>query len=196
MSRPRSSVPRTCPAAKKGSNRFEVWISFGASSGKTGASKARHSATINASMPATAKECPRATFPAVASQPRFENATMDGPNWPLGVTDPWIQVAVQEVHREAHGDERQRGKQDRTLHEREIAALDPIEHHASNTRPGEYAFDDDRPAQQIPELEPHHRDHRDHGILQSVTNDDQAFAQPLRARRAHIVAPHDLEHRR
>src|SRR5207244_2523766 len=82
------------------------------------------------------------------------------------------------------------------LHERKVLREDPADDEAPEARPAEHGLDDHGARQQIAELEPEDRDHRDQRVLQRVPHDDPPPRQALGARRPHVVLAEHLQHAR
>src|SRR6266571_5240675 len=74
----------------------------------------------------------------------------------------------------------------------EVAAHDQ----SAEPGPAEHGLDDDRPGQEIAELQPEDRQHGNEGVLESVAEDHAPPGQTFRPGRAHVVLAEHLEHAR
>src|SRR6058998_1003480 len=186
MSRPKSSVPSGWfrLGACRRSVDFILMGSWGAS---TGASRAVAMSTKMSRPPSAPSGLPRTTRKTVPTALVLED--MLGR---LSEPDPRIEEAVNDVDGQVQDDDARGQEQVDALDDRVVAPGDGIEQELPHAREDEDALHDDRPAEESRQLEPHHGDDWDHGVLQHVPGDDDGFRQSLGPRRAHVVLAQDL----
>src|SRR6266567_2431943 len=109
------------------------------------------------------------------------------------VSDPRIQHGVQEIHEEIHEDDDRDHEQVDALDHRVVALENRVEEKAAHARQLEDGLDDDGSAEDLRELYAEDGDHGDEGVLQTVLEDDHAFAQSLGPRRAYVVLAQHFE---
>src|SRR5215217_8457061 len=177
-SRPSSSVPIRCSRLGGWSN----WLAFipsGSCGERYGAKMATTITTARMIAPATVSSLwarrrqvsPRRTRRTVGAATVPEAARACA--WASAIVDPRIEVGVQDVHDQVHQDERGRHEQHPGLYDRIIAITDRVKDERPDTRQGEDPLDDDRAAEQIPDLHAGHCDDRDQGVSKRMLVDDR-----------------------
>src|SRR5262245_55202047 len=114
---------------------------------------------------------------------------------PSLIADPRIQPGVGQIHDQV---ERHQGHGHRhhvRLHDRIVTEEDRLHRQPAHAGEREDGLHDDGAREQRPELPTYQRDHRDERVLQRVLVDDDALAQALGPRRAHVVLAQHLEER-
>src|SRR6202171_2200776 len=86
----------------------------------------------------------------------------------LAIADGRVDHGVEHVDHQIDQDELEGEKQDLGLDDRVVAHVDGVDQQAAHAGPVEDYFDDDRSSEQKSELKPHHGDHGDERIAQSV----------------------------
>ena len=103
---------------------------------------------------------------------------------------------VEHVDDEVDDDDAGREQHDDIAHDRQVAVGDRLEDEAAEPRQGEDVLDHHRAGEQVGELQPHHREHRHHGVAQHVAPEHASRRLALGARGAHEVLAQHVEHRR
>src|SRR5205814_4467345 len=114
----------------------------------------------------------------------IDRATAPAPNVhagtrALGEVDSGIQVAIQQVHDDVDADEEDRDDKNGALHQRVVALEDRSEEHPADARDGEDLLDDDRPAQQLTDLDAEQRDDHDEPVLEHMPPHHETWCQAL-----------------
>src|SRR4030095_6343538 len=190
MSRPKSSVPSGWLrlGACRRSADFILTGSWGAS---TGASSAVATSTKISRAPRAPRGLVRMTRTALATNPARDDMVRL-----LSEPDAWVEEAVDHVDHEVQHDDAGGQEQVDALDDRVVTPGDGVEQELPHAGQDEDALHDDGPADERRELQAHHRDDRDHGVLQNVSRDDGGLRQPLGPRRADVVLAQHLEHHR
>src|SRR5690625_945773 len=113
----------------------------------------------------------------------------------LCIADPGVNQRVDDVEQQADADESSRDEENRALHDRVVAQVDPFKREAADTGQAEHLFDDHRATEQRSELQAHHRDDGVERVAQSVTHHDRELADAFGAGGPHEVPAHHLQHR-
>src|SRR5688572_22867366 len=106
----------------------------------------------------------------------------------------WVEYPVEDVYKQVHEHEEQGAVEDYALDHGVVPAVDGLVGDLAHPRPGEDRLGDERPAHQEADLEPDHRDRRQHSVPQGVLEDHPPRYHPLGAGRPDVVLVHDLEH--
>src|SRR5215831_13229429 len=130
------------------------------------------------------------------SRKRTEPANQGSSRLRPGMTDPRIEIAVEEVHEEVAGEIETAQHEHAGLHDRVVARGDRLEDEPAEARPGKYGLGDDGAAQEL--HEEHHRegDDRQERVLQTVFPEHHLLVQALEAGELDVVRAQHLEHRR
>src|SRR5438046_3744506 len=118
---------------------------------------------------------------------RAPTPVWDDTPWLLSEPNPWVEEAVDDVDQQVQHDDAGRQEQVDALDDGVVAPGDGVEQELPHAGQDEDALHDDGPAEERRELEAHHRDHGDHGVLQDVSGDDQRLRQALRPRRPDVI---------
>src|SRR5258705_552018 len=104
----------------------------------------------------------------------------------LAESDPRIEEAVDDIDHQVQHDDARGQEQVDALDDGIVTPGDGVEQELPHAGDDEDAFHDDRPPQEGRELEAHHGDHRDHGVLQDVAGDHERLGQALGPRGADV----------
>src|SRR3984893_2505144 len=180
MSRPKSSVPSGWLrlGACRRSLDLTLMGSYGAS---TGARRAVATRPRMSRPPSAPSGLPRMT----------RSRDMPGR---LAEPDARVEEAVHHVDHQIQRDDAGGQEQVDALDDGVVPPGDGVEQELSHAGDDEDALHDDGPAEEGRELEAHHREHRDHRVLQHVAGDDQRLRQALGPRGADVVLAQHLEH--
>src|SRR5688572_18394389 len=95
------------------------------------------------------------------------------------ITDPRVDVGVDEVGDDVHEDEGDREYHDRTLDRRIVPRADRLHQQPAHPGPGEDGLGDDGAAEKLSELQTDDGDDRQGGVAQSVAEHDGTTVESL-----------------
>src|SRR5437773_2285178 len=114
----------------------------------------------------------------------------------LAASEPRIEDRIEKVHGEVQDHEGGGEEQNHALDHRVVALEDRVEQQPPDAGQGEDVFDHDDAAHDVAELDAGDRDDGDQRVAERVVEGHPALGQPLGARRANVLAPEAVEHRR
>src|SRR5262249_9412807 len=177
-SRPKRSVPRGCAGSPRS---IQIGgISFWVMSPSVGLWGARDDAKTAVST----------------SRMRTEPANQGSSRLRPGMTDPRIEIAVQEVHQEVAAKIEATQHEDAGLHDRAVPRGDRLEDQPAEARPREDGLGDHGAAQELHEEHDREGDDRQERVLQAVLPEHDLLVQALEPRELDVVRAQHLEHRR
>src|SRR5215510_11102476 len=133
---------------------------------------------------AIAASTTRMTSPTTA--PRWRSKRRSAPGR-LPESDSRIDEGIGHVDQDVDQHVRRGHEQHGALNQREVLREDAADDQPPETGPAEHGLDDHGAGQQVAELKPEDRDHRDQRVLQRVAHDHTPPGQPFGTRRAHVV---------
>src|SRR5690606_17409685 len=170
MSRPKLSVPRTCPGVPGGAYAFTRSILYGSCGAMRGASRADPSITTRTAVPARARRLRKNA-----------RRTREGrPVWAVlgaatsAIADARVDRRVEQVREQRDHHEACREHEHRALHRRQVALPYGVDGEQAEARPREDRLDDHGAAQKRAELHPGRGHERQHRVAQCVAEQDRA----------------------
>src|SRR2546426_10432271 len=112
------------------------------------------------------------------------------------MTDPRVEIAVQQVHEKIPGEIEGAQHQDSGLHDGIVTRGDALENQSSQARPREHGLRDHGAAQELHEEHDREGDDGQEGVLQAVLPEHDLVVQPLESRELDVVRPEHLQHGR
>ena len=110
---------------------------------------------------------------------------------PCGEVDPRVKQCVHDVGEDADDDHEQRDEQRDALDGREVAGEDRVDHERSEPGNREHVLDDQRPADQVAEVDADDRDSRYRRVAQHVDAEERGAGHALGAGRADVFRAED-----
>src|SRR5215813_9697901 len=112
------------------------------------------------------------------------------------MTDPRIEIAVQQIHAQVAGEVERAQHQHAGLHDRVVAGCDRFKDQPPEARPREHRLGHDGAAQKLHEQQDRKGDHGQQRVAQAVLPQHERLRQPLQPGELDVVRAEHLQHGR
>src|SRR5437867_5434189 len=130
------------------------------------------------------------------SAPRMRPANQGSCRLRGVMTNPRVEIAVEQVHAQVAGEIEGTQHQHARLHDRVVARGDRLEDQPAQSRPREHGLGDDGAAQELHEEQDGEGDDRKQRVPQAVLPEHHLLVQTLEPRELDVVRAEHLQHRR